>query len=494
MGTPDYRPPGTRVERARLRPLAGTALALLPCLALLSACAVGPSYHRPDTSTPAAYRGQARPGERSVADLGWWDLYHDPALDSLVRQALAGGFDARIAATRVEQARAGAMLARSALFPLVGYGGDASRGKNSVFGSAFPESGVVGNDYDAFLSAAWEPDIWGRLRRMDEAARDQYLQSQAARQGVLLSLVTDVASDYFGLLELDEEMAVTREAAKGFGESYQLFQERLRGGVASKLETASALAAQAAEDARIPLLERQIATAENSLCLLLGKAPGPIVRPTSLYDHIAPPEVPAGLPAQLLERRPDVLAAEDAAKAATAQVGATIGSFLPNISLSALFGGVSPQLGSITSSNARLWSLSGQVTGPIFRAGGLKAEYIQVRAAWNEAMLEYQQTALAAFADVADALVARQKLQQALAQQEREVGAYREAVQVATERYKAGQSGYYELLQAQEQLYPAEIALAQTRRDELISLVQLYKALGGGWNLKDPAAWAGPTR
>ncbi|HEX3730815.1 MAG TPA: efflux transporter outer membrane subunit [Opitutaceae bacterium] len=466
-------------------------LLLLPAL-FLGGCAVGPSYHRPDPGAPAVTRGQAAPESASLADLGWWDLYHDPALDTLVRASLTGGFDARIAAARVQQARALALEARGQLFPGIGYAGNADRGRNTILGNPSPAgTGTTGNGFDGYLAATWEFDLWGRVRRLDEAARDQYLATGQAQRGVWLSLVTETASDYFDLRELDEELAVTRDASNAFGESLRLFDQRLRGGIASRLETASAQAAQAAEAAQVPLVERAIAVQENALSVLLGRNPGPIDRGAALSAPAAPPQIPAGLPSDLLERRPDVKAAEYAAMATNAQIGATIGGFLPRIGLSAIFGGVSPRLQDLTSRKAEVWNVGASVTGPLFQAGTLHGEYLQAKAAWELAKLQYEQTALGAFADVADALVTREKLEQSRLEQEREVAAYQEAVKVATERYKAGEAGYFELLQAQEQLYPAEITLARTRRDELVSVIDLYKALGGGWNLKDAAAWSG---
>jgi multidrug efflux system outer membrane protein len=468
-------------------------LSALCSAALLAGCAVGPNYHRPDTQAPATLRGQVAPEDHSLADLGWWDLYQDPVLTGLVHTALADGFDARIAASRVEQARAIEHEVRGQLFPAVGYQGDADRGRNALLGRANPAgTGSTADSFDGYLSAGWEFDLWGRVRRLDEVARDRYLASEEGRRGVELSLVTEVASNYFQLLELDEELAISRDAAKSFGESLRLFNRRLQGGIASKLETSSAQANQAAAAARVPEIERQISILENSLSVLLGHPPGTITRGAPLDGRGVAPEVPAGLPSALLERRPDVRQAEYLAAAANAQIGVTIGSFLPRIGLSAILGGTSEQLQNLTSSKAALWSVGAQVTGPIFQAGALRGEYVQAKAAWEEAKLEYQQAALGAFADASNALVSRQKLAESEAQLEIEVSSFQEAVKVATQRYKAGQAGYFELLQAQEQLYPAESALAETRRDELISVVQLYKALGGGWNLKDPAAWLGP--
>jgi multidrug efflux system outer membrane protein len=245
--------------------------------------------------------------------------------------------------------------------------------------------------------------------------------------------------------------------------------------------------------ARIPYIEMQIAITENQLSVLVGSRPGPIVRGSSLSDVAQPPDVPAGLPSELLERRPDVREAEFAAKAANAGIGATIGSFLPRIGLSAILGAVSSQLDQITSRGAGLWSVGAGATGPLFQGGSLRGQYDAAKQAWEVAKLQYQQTALNAFGDVANALAARQKLAQVRDRQERAVRAYDDAVKLSTQRYSSGRASYYEVIQSQLLLYPSEIALAQTKRDQFISLVQLYKALGGGWKLTDED-WSGASR
>ncbi|HVU16523.1 MAG TPA: efflux transporter outer membrane subunit [Candidatus Didemnitutus sp.] len=461
---------------------------------LLAGCAVGPNYHRPDTNPPAAYRDQTAPADaKSLADVGWWDIYRDPQLKALINAALADGFDARIAAARVEQSRALAAEARGQLFPGVGYQANADRGRNALLGNAYTQgNGSIANGFDGYLGLAWEVDVWGRVRRLNEAARAEYLASEEGRRGVLLGLVSEVATAYFELLELDAQLAITHREADSFGDTLHLFQQRLEGGIASRLETASAEAARASSVARIPEIERQIALKENQISVLIGHNPGSIARATSLEDQLLPPEIPAGIPSQLLERRPDVRAAEDEARAANAGIGATIGSFLPRIGLSALFGAVSSDLNDITSRKAGLWSIGARVDGPLFQGGGLTGQYDAAKARWDEARLRYQQTALNAFAEVAGALLSRQKLAEVRAQQAVAVHAFDEAVKVATQRYAAGSAGYYEVLQAQQQLYPAELSLAQARANELLIVVQLYRALGGGWNLADAAAWSAP--
>ena len=452
---------------------------------LLAGCAIGPDYKRPDAGAPESYRGQQAAQAASLADLAWWDVYRDPRLSELIRSALANGYDARIAAARVEQAKAVAAEVHGQLFPGIGYEANADRGKNAVLGGPYTQgAGATASGFDGYLGAAWEFDLWGRVRRLDEAARAQYLASEQARRGVLLSLVSNVASAYFELLELDEELSVARSATQSFGESLKLFNQQLEGGTASRLDTASAEAAMAISAARVPDIERQISIKENELSVLVGRNPGPVARGAGLADQAAPPEVPAGLPSALLERRPDILQAEEQARAANAGIGVTVGGFLPRIGLSALLGGVSPQLSKNTTGRAGLWSVGAQATGPVFQGGGLLGQYDQAKAAWEEAKLQYQQAALNAFGDVANALVARQRLEEVRAQQERAVRAYEVAVTISTQRYRAGKASYYEVLQAQQLLFPAQVSLAQTRRDQLEAIVQLYKALGGGWNLK----------
>jgi outer membrane protein, multidrug efflux system len=476
MATPTYR-------RA-VAPLA---------LALLAGCAIGPTYHRPATNPPETYRDTPAGADASLADLAWWDVYQDPTLKALIHAALNDGFDARIAAARVGQARAVAAQVHGQLFPAIGYAATADRGRNTLLGNPYTSgNGSTGNGFDGYLTAAWEFDLWGRVRRLDEQARAEYFASEEGRRAVLLSLVSEVATSYYDLLELDEELAIAHATTDSFGQSLKLFQRQLEGGVVSRLDAESAEAELEASAAKIPALEQAIAIKENQLALLLGRNPGPIARGATLSDQPPAPDVPAGLPSALLERRPDVLQAEEAARAANANIGVTVGGFLPRIGLSALLGYVSPQLDQVTQRQSELWNIGASAAGPIFQGGGLHGQYEQAKEAWEMAKLQYQQAALAAFGDVANALVTRQKLAAERAQQERAVHAYAEAVRLSTERYKAGKAAYFEVLQEQRLLYPAQVALAQTKRDQYTAVVQLYKALGGGWKLDDQAILAGP--
>jgi multidrug efflux system outer membrane protein len=449
---------------------------------LLAGCAVGPNYRRPPVDAPGAFRGQDTAGTNSLGEEAWWEVYHDPKLQTLIRIALTNNYDARIAVTRIDQARAAAAQARSQFFPAIGYQFEPSRGRNTFGGNPNPAgTGGTASSYEAYLGAAWEADLWGRIRRLNEAARAQFLASQEARRDVLISLTAEVSTAYFELLELDAELEIARRSTNTFGESLRLFNQRLAGGMASKLETSSAEALLATSAAAEPNLERQIALKENQISVLIGRNPSDIDRQPQTLDQTVPPEVPAGLPSALLERRPDIRQAEQLAVSANAQIGAVIGQFLPRIGLSAIYGGVSPRLGDIATHGASLWALAADVSGPLFEGGSLKGQLNQAKAASAEARLRYQQTALTAFQEVADALIDRQKLAEEREQQERAVMAYEEAVKVSKQRYVAGQASYYEVLQAEQQLFPAENALAQTHRDQLLAVVSLYRALGGGW-------------
>jgi multidrug efflux system outer membrane protein len=449
-------------------------------LAVLAGCAVGPNYKRPATDSPTVFRDDNAPTNTSFADLEWWQVYQDDTLRALIREALTNNYDLRIAITRVEQARQVAAEARSQFVPNLTYSGGVSQGRNDFLGSPYPNNGKSAGSAVATLNTFWEVDLWGRIRRLNESARAQFLASIDARQGVQLSLLSDVASDYFQLLELDRALEITRQTTNSFGESLTIFTQRAQGGTASDLESSRAEAALADAMASIPYLQNQVSATENALCLLLGRTPGPINRsiPTS---EVLPPEVPAGLPSALLERRPDVREAEQLLRSANALIGESVAEFFPQIGLTAFLGKVSPQLSAFTLGGANAWGVAAQTTGPLFEGGRLVGQYRQAKAARDEARLRFQYTALTALRDVSDALVLRQRLAEIRAQQAREVAALEKAVKISTERYIAGKASYYEVLEAQQQLFPSQLNLAGTLRDQQLVVVSLYKALGGGW-------------
>ena len=455
-------------------------------LGLMGGCALGPNYKRPAVETPGAYRFATGAGSSSLADLPWWQVFKDPILKDLIGTAVTNNYDLKQAVARVEQARNLAVAARAPLFPQIGYGGDIGRGRNAIFNTPASLSGATASSAQVNLNLVWEIDFWGRIRRLSEAARAQYLATDEARRGVMITLVSDVATSYFQLLELDQELEVQRAATNAYAETYRIFNDRLTNGVASKLETDRAAAALANAAAIIPSLELQIAITENQLNLLLGRNPGPIVRNSLTNQPQLAPEVPAGLPSDLLKRRPDVMASEQSLIAANANIGANLANFFPQIGLTTFLGKVSPELSAFSAGSANAWNLGSTLAGPIFQGGQLRAQYRSAKAKFDEAKAAYEQSVLTALQEVSNALISRQKLAETLVYDGQAVVALTSSVQVATERYLNGKAGYYEVLQAQQDLYPSQRAQVQTQAGELIAVVQLYKALGGGWEQTEP--------
>jgi len=448
---------------------------------LLAGCAVGPNYKRPAVQTPAAFRFNDNQNTNSFGDLPWWQVFQDPVLQGLIGTAITNNYDLKQAVARVEQARDQSAVANSAFFPQIGYGGDIGRGRNALYNSPASLNGHTESSAQLTLSAAWEIDLWGRIRRSSEAARAQYLATDEARRGVMITLVSQVATAYFQLLQLDQQMAIQRAATNAYAGSYRIFNDRLFNGVASKLETDRAAAALANAAALIPQLEIQVATTENQLNLLLGRNPGPVVRNSLTNQPQLGPEIPAGLPGELLRRRPDVLASEQSLIAANANIGVNVANFFPQIGLTTLLGRASPELSAFTGGAGNLWDLGGTLSGPVFQGGALRAQYRASKAKFDESKAAYQQTVLTAFREVSDALITRQKLGEESRYVGQAASALAESVDLATQRYLNGKSSYYEVLQAQQELYPTQQQQVQTQVGQLLAVVQLYKALGGGW-------------
>jgi outer membrane protein, multidrug efflux system len=465
-------------------------LTIVASAGLLAGCAVGPDYKRPTTTPPETFRGQTDPAEAaSLADLPWWEVFRDPRLQELLQTALANNYDLRVAVARVEEARALAARARGAFFPSIGYQGNISRTRASpeVFGLPSDQAPTTESFFVGLFTASWELDIWGRIRRQHEAARAQFFATEEARRGVLLSLVSTVAQAYFELLELDARLDIAKRNTASFQDTYNLFRRRLEFGIASTLETSRAEGALGSTASNIPNLESQIAAKENEISVLLGRNPGPIPQGTPLFAQAVVPEVPAGLPSALLERRPDLRQAEQQLVQANAQVGVAKANFFPQLTLSGFGGGVSPQLEAFS----HVWSLAAGLTGPIFQGGQILENYRAFVAAWEQAKLQYEQAVITAFQEVSSALTALEKLVQVEAEQARAVNAYVDSVRIANRRYEGGLASYYEVLEAQQLLFPAENQLAQIRANRLFTYVQLYRVLGGGWHLTD-AQWSGP--
>lgn len=461
----------------------GACVIALYCVILVAGCAVGPNYKRPAIESPTNYRFATTLTTNSLADLPWWQVFKDPVLQDLIHTAVTNNYDLKQAVARVEQARQQAIATRAGLFPQVGYNGSVGRGRNALFNSPTVLDGATASSALLTLNAAWEIDIWGRIRRMSQAARAQYLATDEARVGVIISLVSDVATAYFQILQFDQELQIQRAATNAYAGTYRIFNEKRINGVSSRLETDRAAAALANAAAEIPQIELQIATTENQINVLLGRNPGPIPRGTPLGDTQLPLEVPAGLPSALLQRRPDVLASEQSLIAASATIGANLANFFPQIGLTTFLGKVSPELSAFTAGSANAWNVGATMAGPIFQGGQLLAQYRGAKAGFDQAKAAYEGSVLTAFQDVSNALISRQKLSEVRVFDEQASSALTSSVQIATERYLNGRSSYYEVLEAQQQLYPTQRALAQAQASELIAIVQLYKALGGGWQL-----------
>jgi multidrug efflux system outer membrane protein len=460
------------------------AVLILLSMVALSACTVGPAYQRPPIAVPEQIYGASEAASaESLADMAWFDLFQDPVLRSLIEEALRNGYDVRVAAARVEEARARAGIAGAARYPDV---------DGQVAVGAGREGGATGGAVAANVSAGWELDLWGRIRQLNEAARAQYLASEEGQRAVRLALVAEVASTYFDLRELDEELDIARRTTAAFQDTFDLFDRRLRGGTASGLETARAEALLANAAAQIPVVERNIVATENQLNVLLGRMPGPIARGTSLAEQPVPPSVPAGLPSALLLRRPDVLAAEQRLIAANANVGVAEAAFYPTISLTGLMGVQSTDLSELFG-EGRVWRIQAGLLGPIFNAGRLRNQKRVAVAQFDQAVVEYERSITEALADVSTSLVTMEKLEAAESARVRAVRANENAVRLATIRYDSGLSAYFEVLDAMSQLLTAENALARTRRDRLVALVQFYRALGGGWPAR-PAALTGKAQ
>jgi multidrug efflux system outer membrane protein len=451
------------------------AVALLPLLAL-TGCTVGPKYNRPTFQPPPTFYTEEQAGQISTADLAWWDLFKDPILQGLIREALKNNYDLQLAVARVEQERALVGVTRSQYYPQVGYDANISGQQSPII----PNHTYYGYSF----SMVWEIDLFGRIRKLTEAQRAVYFSTEEARRDVRLLIMSEVARGYFQLRALDAQLEISHQTVKSFQDTLEIFQHRMQGGYASGLETARAQAALSNVAATIPDFERQIVAQENALDLLLGRNPGPIARGAALADQYDPPDVPAGLPASLLERRPDLREAEQNLIVANANVGVAKSNFFPTISLSGLFGGLSPQLSELTGAG-KAWTLAGDLAGPIFTGGRLKSQYSASLAQRDQAKISFEKAVTQAFGEVSTSLSAHQQLAKAYREQLASVDAYRESVRLSTIRYDSGLSSYLDIVDAQIQMYPAESATVTYDLGRKLALVDLYRALGGGWNLTE---------
>jgi len=449
---------------------------------LISGCMVGPNYHRPVVPTPTVYRDlnenpQAQAQAASYADLRWWQVFQDPQLQELIRTALKQNYDLQLATERIIAARAQLAVTRSSLFPQIQGNGSFNGGKENTFQTNF-------NFLTLTTDAAFQVDLFGRLRRATEASRAQLLATEDARQTVILTLVSDVASDYFTLLELDLELQITRDTVTTQEDSVKLTSFRLDHGVATKLDVLQAQQVLDTANAAIPDIERQIGQEEDAISILLGNYPQGVPRGRPLEGQALPPEVPPGVPSSLLERRPDVREAEQVLVAANAEIGVAKAEFFPQISLTGSGGGGfgrSSAFSSLMSSQVGIWSYGAQVSQPIFTGGALRGNLHLAESQRQQALIAYKQSIQHAFGDVSDALIGYQKSHEVRVRQEQTVRDLAESVRLSIMRYRGGTTTYLEVLDGQRSLFSAELTLAQARGTEFQNLVQLYKALGGGW-------------
>lgn len=448
----------------------------------VAGCMMGPDYQRPAVDAPKAFIYETKDA-RNLVDTDWWKQFGDPVLDQLIAEALANNMNVKVAAANVEQSLGILTQTRSGLYPQVGYNGLAQRARATEEGSTPELSKLFPNPTDTYaaaLTATWELDLWGRIRRLSEAARANLLGTDEARRGVILSLVASVASDYIQLRGLDEQLVVANSTLNAYGESVRLFTLQFQYGQVSQMNVAQVQSQYETAAAQIPQIESQIVQLENALSVLLGRNPGSIPRGKSIYDLKLPP-VPSGLPSDLLTRRPDLLQAEDNLIAANAQIGAAKALYFPTISLTGAFGSSSADLSNLFKGPARTWSYAGQFAGPIFTFGLVSGQVAQAEAAQKAALYNYQLSIQNAFSDVENALVASQKLQQQQDAQVKLVAALKDYARLSTLQYNGGYTSYTTVLQAEQSLFPAELTLASVRASVFGSSVNIYKAMGGGW-------------
>lgn len=454
-------------------------LSIFPIL-LLTACAMGPDYIRPQVDVAGKFRLSEIEGE-SIANLPWWQLLQDETLQQLIRQALKENKDLKQAVASVEEFDARLDIARMGFIPNLGIDANAPA-FGRMGGFRFPGFPTPFNYYGQ-TTLNWELDIWGKIRRSNETARAELLAREESRHAVILTLVSSVAQSYFDLLQLDMQRDIAQRALVSWEESVAIAQAQLQGGVISRLDLDQFEAERANAIARVAELERQMRQKENELNVLLGKNPAPIMRGHVLIEQSMPPEVPAGLPSELLQRRPDILRSEQALAAATAKIGVAKAARFPRLSITGFLGVASPALSNLLLSGSEFGAGGLGLAGPLLNAQSLGFEQRAAEAQARQALAQYEQTILIAFKEVEDALISvRTAADQRKAQQE-QVAALRSALEVADMRYHGGITSYVDVLLAKRNLFDAEFALMATHRLHLVSIVQLYKALGGGWTL-----------
>jgi len=451
-------------------------------LLLLTGCTLGPKYKRPTVAVPDTYRGLAPDaGAQSAASFGeekWWNVFQDTELQALIREALSQNYDVRIAAARVLQAQALLGITRADQFPTIA-------GGMSTSNQRFPATAVTPefetSPSQVNLSLFWELDFWGKFRRATEASRASLLATEWGQRAVISSLVSNVASAYFQLLELDSEINISRRTLDTRKESLRLVEVRAKGGATSLIDVRQSEQLVYTAAAAIPDLERRIEQQENLISILLGKNPAAVTRGKTLVENPLLPVVPAGLPSSLLERRPDIRSSEQQLVAANARIGVAKAAYFPQITLTAVGGFQSSALTDLFSGPAGLWSFGGQLAQPIFTGGKIRSNVRLTEAQQQEAVLLYQQSIQQAFREVSDSLVAYRKNQEFRTLQEQLTNSAQDTTRLANMRYQGGATSYLEVLDSDTRYFDAQIGLAQAQLNERLAMVQLYNALGGGW-------------
>ncbi len=461
----------------------------LPLLALISVfiltgCMVGPDYKRPAVDVPQSWRFEDK-AAKDVVNTLWWEQFNDPVLNDLILIALQENKDVKIAAARVEQFLGQYGTTRAFLFPQIGAGASAGRQRLSqstgpVPYERDPSINTSFDSYDIFVNVNWEIDLWGKIRRATEAARADVLSTEEARRSVVLTLVTSVAISYVNLRDLDKQLEVTKQTAKSYKESYDLFSLRFKYGTVSQAEVSQTRAQYEQAASNIPFFEKAIAQQENALSVLLGRNPGPIPRGKTI-DELMFPAVPAGLPSDLLLNRPDIRQAEENLVAANANIGVAKAQYYPSISLTGFFGFASMDLSNLFNGHSKMWSYAAPVTAPIFTAGAIEGQVRSAEAVQQQTLVRYQQVIQTAFREVDDSLVDHRRTREQLAALGRELEALREYVRLSQLRYDNGYTSYLEVLYSQTLLFNAELTSTQVQGTLFQSLVNLYKSMGGGW-------------
>jgi multidrug efflux system outer membrane protein len=450
-------------------------------LLLLAGCAIGPDYRRPEITAPPAWQVDTKQAQ-DTANTAWWEQFHDPALNGLIATALKENYDLRAATARVEEFYGRYGATRADLFPQIGYGASGARVQATEKGPIPITSGTrsLYNSYEAQFSASWEIDLWGKLRRATEAAKADLMAAEDVRSGVILSLVTSVATAYVDLRSLDRQLEIARQTAKSREESVKLFQLRFDGGNISEMELSQVKSEYYVALAAIPDLEKRVRQQENLISLLTGTNPGPIGRGKTIND-IALPAVPAGLPSDLLVRRPDIRQAEQQLIAANARIGVAKAQYFPTISLTGLFGSASTELSDLFSGPAKTWNYAGALAGPIFTAGKIKGTVKAAQAIQQEALFFYEQAVRNGFREFEDALIDQDRTRLQLNAQAKQVEALATYARLARLRYENGYTSYIEVLDAERSLFNSQISYAQTQDTLLRALINLYRTSGGGW-------------